>query len=226
MLQLVAAGTTAVLAAASALSMAETFFVLRAPLDSSRVAETLPDFRTLTSRETVRKLSGLDRKELLYLFRECPSPDSLPVRGDFEGVLLKGHNPVITRVSAFISHVLFGDGRWAGKSFREGDLVSGSTSGINRFRAPVGSISRSREFDCAPETSAIDGRPALVLRYSRRHGNLSPWKSMVDELRVVRPPDKEKGVQGAVLLGMGYMGWSGGALNNAPFCLYAEDDDL
>jgi hypothetical protein len=53
---------------------------------------------------------------------------------------------------------------------------------------------------------------------------------MTDELRVVRLASRpsclgtaapgDGGEMGTVLLGWGYMQWSGGILNASPFCLY------
>jgi len=54
-----------------------------------------------------------------------------------------------------------------------------------------------------------------MLRYAQHHRRLSPWRGMVDEVRVVPGTDDK------LLLGWGNLGWwAGGVLNASPFCLY------
>jgi hypothetical protein len=73
---------------------------------------------------------------------------------------------------------------------------------------------------------------ALILDYNRYQPWYSPWRTMTDEIRVVRlsspspssflgvAPGDGEGSDGTVLLGWGCMKWSGGILNASPFCLY------
>ena len=97
------------------------------------------------------------------------------------------------------------------------------------------------QFDYGIEDSKIQpGTKSLFLKYNRYQSLsfLSPWYTMRDEIRVVpesllRSILTLKGDEGLdagsttnttstttdVLLGMGSMAWSGGALNSAPFCL-------
>lgn len=89
------------------------------------------------------------------------------------------------------------------------------------------------QFVYSIKASKLDGRPSIVLDYSKRNSWLSPWKTMVDELRevevIVTDDDdkknfmkKRKSKKISVLLGMGSIGWSGGLLNCAPFILVRE----
>jgi hypothetical protein len=57
---------------------------------------------------------------------------------------------------------------------------------------------------------------SILVTYKENRGFLSPWKSMVDELRIL---PCQSGTHD-ILIGMGCMGWSGGVLNSSPFCLY------
>ena len=98
------------------------------------------------------------------------------------------------------------------------------------------------QFDYGIENSKIQpGTKSLFLKYNRYQSLsfLSPWYTMRDEIRVVPESflrsiltlnSDEGGDAGSattnttstttdVLLGMGSMAWSGGALNSAPFCL-------
>jgi hypothetical protein len=91
--------------------------------------------------------------------------------------------------------------------------------------------------------SRLGTGPAVVLDYARVAQALqlqprsafnrpwwSPWKYMVDEIRVVpcnasgtawnRTLMDDPSNDWDVLLGWGAMGWSGGRLNASPFCLY------
>lgn len=101
-------------------------------------------------------------------------------------------------------------------------------------------VTTQHQFDYLIEPSRIQrGTKSLITRYHRYQtlSFISPWYTMKDELRVVPNHvlleilQKARGdVGGAaaastrscpvdVLLGMGSMAWSGGALNSAPFCL-------
>ncbi len=102
--------------------------------------------------------------------------------------------------------------------------------GVNRFiQKKKAIIRKTHNFDYSI-TSSILGRSSIQLKYSPYQGNLSLWKTMVDELRIIEIPKVEKdsdssndqGVERSdyILLGMGSMGWSGGMYNCQPFCLY------
>jgi len=172
----------------------------------------------------VQKMQNLPRAEILRLyFHQCEAPSDLSVLdGEWNGVLLN-NGSVLTRVSRFINRI-FGKGRrWNGKSF---NVENGQ--GSNRFIATsqtkerkkqkVTVVSRTEDdqrFDFSLEESLVGSTgPAVLTRYSKYQRNLSPWKHMVDELRVV--PDCD----GELLVGLGSLGWSGGGLNAQPFCLY------
>ena len=76
-----------------------------------------------------------------------------------------------------------------------------------------------------------DSKKSIMLNYSPYQSILSPWKTMVDELRVLKPPpdtstrkdlngDKDKR---GILLCVGSMAWSGGYWNGTPFLLVQRD---
>ena len=121
-------------------------------------------------------------------------------------VLYDGHLlrlGVLAPVSAFITNHLFAPGRrWEGKAIVHGQ------SGINLFRD-----GRRRGFSARADTSALDGRPALVLDYAARDVGDLLWGrvlGMRDELREVAP---------GLLFGLGSMRATGGVRNAAPFVL-------
>jgi hypothetical protein len=60
---------------------------------------------------------------------------------------------------------------------------------------------------------------ALILTYRRLQPWYSPWRTMTDELRLLRTSPSGP----TVLLGWGCMAWSEGILNASPFCLYRKD---
>lgn len=63
---------------------------------------------------------------------------------------------------------------------------------------------------------------SIQLKYEKYQSPLSLWRTMVDEVRLLKVPiiedDEEK--FDLILLGMGSMAWSGGMYNCQPFCLY------
>jgi hypothetical protein len=142
---------------------------------------------------------------------------------------------VKTAVTGLLTDRLFGMGRkWNGKQF--GQDHNFPQQGINRF---FPRSRRRQNIDSTPQETTITKhafdmsiRPSnlgekemsLVLDYSKHQFPLSLWRTMTDEIRVV--PVLEGG-DARVLIGLGYMAWSGGQLNSSPFLLYrkeAEED--
>eukprot|EP00534_Pseudo-nitzschia_fraudulenta_P001820 CAMPEP_0201129408 /NCGR_PEP_ID=MMETSP0850-20130426/36856_1 /ASSEMBLY_ACC=CAM_ASM_000622 /TAXON_ID=183588 /ORGANISM="Pseudo-nitzschia fraudulenta, Strain WWA7" /LENGTH=267 /DNA_ID=CAMNT_0047398873 /DNA_START=131 /DNA_END=934 /DNA_ORIENTATION=- len=164
---------------------------------------------------------------------------------EWDGVLLDNNGKIMNLVSGLLTHGLFGGiglpwrlmgpsskakGRWSGKAF--GTLSSpGSPSvGTNRF-VPAKSTAcfRRHSFDFSiSDSKLLPGTSSLRLEY-KRHQSLpvSLWSSMVDEIRVVELLPRETTCnnendsdnEDLVLIGMGWMGWSGGSLNCSPFLL-------
>jgi hypothetical protein len=65
----------------------------------------------------------------------------------------------------------------------------------------------------------LRGDSTILLDYSRNQNILSPWKTMKDEIRILRRDNINGENDIAILLGVGSMAWSGGFLNCQPFCL-------
>ena len=111
---------------------------------------------------------------------------------------------VLAPVSQLITHALFAPGRrWRGKLFFDSD------AGVNCFGGGV----LRRGFGARVASSALDGRPALVLDYAAPRVGDVVWGrgvGMRDEIREVAP---------GVLVGLGSMRATGGARNCAPFVL-------
>lgn len=93
-------------------------------------------------------------------------------------------------------------------------------------------IRKEHKFDYSTESPSIFGRSSIQLKYSRYQRKLSPWNTMVDEVRILKIPivEEMKGITDYdnmgnnkfdyILLGVGSMAWSGGMYNCQPFCLY------
>ena len=120
-------------------------------------------------------------------------------------------------MSGFITNQLFGrnHGKWCGKQF--GLKEKEEQVGINRFfsKTQSGKVETEHLFDYSISPSRFGGK-SLVLKYENHQGMLSPWKSMVDEVRVLRPLSDDGDI---VVIGMGSMAWSGSYFNSQPFCL-------
>jgi hypothetical protein len=155
---------------------------------------------------------------------------------EWEAMLLDNNSFIMNASSSFMTHALFGGialpwrlvgnsskakGRWNGKAFGT------AGRGINRFLGKDAennpSSFRRHAFDydivkskILPEGDGNDKNTlALRLDYSRYQSlPISFWASMRDELRVVEASMDEDDI---VLIGMGWMGWSGGPLNCSPF---------
>ena len=125
---------------------------------------------------------------------------------------------------------------------------SNSNIGINRFYSTQGNVDIDIELEhsfaisIAPSSlrhrrNDVGNSKSIMLNYSPYQGILSPWKTMVDELRVLKPPplntsnSKSKSRNGSdndedgrgILLCVGSMAWSGGYWNGTPFLLVQSD---
>lgn len=115
-----------------------------------------------------------------------------------------------------LTNRLFGRGRtWNGKAFE--------MAGRGRNRFFVDSSHRTvyqHEFQYAMKPSRLAPNVQVVaLNYEHSQSYCSLWKTMRDELRVVPIQDNQ-----FLVLGLGYMAWSGGVWNASPFCLYPVDE--
>lgn len=177
---------------------------------SQTLKNLLPASACISPQATVEHLESLNRKELLELFCFSKVPANLDeMEGEWNALLLENNGIVMTKVSNIMTHVLFGMGRrWNGK-------LLGSGKGSNRFLND-GSIDRDHPFDVSIEESRLhSGKQAGRLKYAEYQSSLSPWKTMVDEVRYLGDT--------GVMIGFGSMAWSGGMLNAAPFCLWRSN---
>lgn len=231
----------ATLAVNSAVNMLQTYNTLSS-FSSSSASDAPPSLQTvnahplneyLTSNgrqaivdpsksveDIVDDMKLMSRRDLLELWLRCESPPPIDIQGDWNGALLDNNGPVMTTVSTILTDLCFGRGRkWAGKSFR-------SSEGINRFsprrRKNRQQLEHQHQFDLSVERSRLDPKgESLTLRYSNYQRRLSLWRSMRDEVRVLRLDGEGRGV----LIGLGCMKWSGalwrdGMMNSSPFCLF------
>lgn len=209
--------------------------------------EEIPDLNT---DDTIKYMKKLSRKELITLFLTLDAPSIEKVHGDWNGCLLDNNNWIMTKTSNFFTHSLFAKrikGKksiiprkekilWNGKSF--GDNLVGinrffiidKSSSINNYeqREENKEYYQNHKFDYKISPSPFfKGNKSLELIYKNHQANpLSLWKSMKDELRVVKAIRDEKLAKTTILLlGMGSMKWSGGMYNAAPFCLWKSIED-
>eukprot|EP01041_Mallomonas_annulata_P004422 gene4422-8803_t len=155
--------------------------------------------------KTDKNLSKLKSKaNFIQLFLRCHEVPLDMIKDDFyEGRILK--LGILSPAASFITHNLFGPGRWLGKRF------SANRTGFNVFQVrSTNETVNSKEFDMKVLASAIDGKPTLTFVYGpKNRGDLVAW-GMVDEVRAL---DKSCNI----LLGCGGIALSGGVKNFAPF---------
>jgi hypothetical protein len=110
--------------------------------------------------------------------------------------------------------------RWNGKQFGVGPDL-----GINRFYPRQSTTTTAMEtehnFEMSIRPSKMGAKKenSLVLDYTRYQFPLSLWRTMMDEIRIVPLEGDAR-----VLIGLGYMAWSGGRWNSSPFLLYRKDE--
>jgi hypothetical protein len=167
----------------------------------------------------VVQLQQMKRRDLVRLFCQSQPPTNgeKALTGDWNGCLLDNNGKIMTLVSNTLTHSLFGAGyrQWNGKSFFS------NLQGINRFRVTSDetssrNIAKRHKFDFSLQPSRMQpGTESIQLIYKEHHRIISPWHTMMDEVRVVAGHPN-------VLIGMGCVAWGGGFLNAAPFCLWRE----
>ena len=189
-------------------------------------------------------LKTMNRKELLQVFANgrAPTPSELSEwfscnddeYCEWDGALLDNNGIIMTQVSNFMTHQLFGGallpwrlasrakGRWKGKAFAKPTTLTAG-EGFNQFSGSDTNknsllfLRHKVDYDVM-NSGVLNGEdnPALRLDYWRYQSlPISLWWAMHDELRVVDSPQSSE----VVMIGMGWMGWSGGALNCSPFML-------
>ena len=159
----------------------------------------------ITSRADVLALRH--KHEFVAAWRAGRPPKAFAGRRFDGDLLMLG---VLAPVSQLITHALFAPGRrWRGKLFFDSD------AGVNCFGGGV----LRRGFGARVASSALDGRPALVLDYAAPRVGDVVWGrgvGMRDEIREVAP---------GVLVGLGSMRATGGVRNCAPFVLARAEDE-
>ena len=194
-------------------------------------------------------LKSMNRRELLLAFANGRAPTASELSEwfscedegndycEWDAMLLDNNGIVMNASPNFFTHQLFGGallpwrlfgeaskakGRWNGKAFQKPTTLTAG-KGINRFSGRDSNFLRHAfDYDVV-NSKVLQGKDNLALRLDYwRYQSLpiSPWWSMHDEIRVINsPPTSDKEDDKIVLLGMGWMGWSGGALNCSPFML-------
>ena len=189
-------------------------------------------------------LQTMNRKQLLQVFAHGRAPkeselaewfsngsNGEPSYCEWNAKLLDNDGIIMNGSSEILTNQLFGGnllpwrllgeaskakGKWNGKAF--GRPTTSKGKGINRFQTKDGSTFLRHSFDYRiTESQVLKGgskQKALRLDYSKYQRISSLWWSMHDEVRVVDASNDQ-----VVMIGMGWMGWSGGALNCSPFLL-------
>jgi len=137
---------------------------------------TLPDDIELWQPPRVL---GVRYDDLIALWHQLPSPAPEELAGEYAGYDYLGHSQE-SFLSSYARLERGGGAWWLGKAFSN---VPGE--GYNRLLTPEGRTVRRDRFSVARGTSAIDGRPALVLAY-RDFDNAPGSVDLVDDLRRVR----------------------------------------
>lgn len=217
------------LATQSARNMIQTARITRSPSSSTpsllsiaatHVAKNDAD-ATISTSSVVDQLQKMKRKDVIELFCQSQPPTNGEVLiGDWNGCLLENNSKIMTLVSTILTHKLFGRGyrQWNGKAFLP------ASRGINRFFSSKSmssnAIATCHEFEYSLQPSRVQpGTTSILLQYSKYHPLLSPWHTMMDEVRALpENPD--------ILIGMGCVAWGGGVLNAAPFCLWRDVETI
>ncbi|MEW5733280.1 MAG: hypothetical protein AB1921_00405 [Thermodesulfobacteriota bacterium] len=152
-------------------------------------------------------LEKLSLKELLRLFHALPAPDLESLNGEYDARVLEVG--FFFPVANWITHNVFGPGRWLGKAFIPGG------GGYNLFADHATVVRRTRKMDTRVKASAFDGRPSFCLDYKAH--NRFPVSTMRDEIRMVNSE---------FFLGLGYMTAGGGPANPAPFVMTGKPRPL
>lgn len=156
------------------------------------------------SAATAGDLEKLSLKDLLQLFHALPAPNPGTLNGEYDAQVLSVG--LFHPVASFITHNVFGPGRWLGKAFLPGERGRGK--GYNLFLDHAGVLRRTRPMDTEVKHSAFDGRPSFCLSYQAH--NRFPISTMRDEIRQVNAE---------LFLGLGTMSAGGGSANPAPFAV-------
>ena len=244
-----AGAATAILALASGRNMLQTYRIVgrrRGAVVVPGATDVPPSMiNTTTSlfhKDILSTLPTLSRRELLELYLACEDPvaqDLSRLQGVWHAQLLS-NNVVLTAVSAFITHQLFGGGqRWAAKIFDKGGLtgINGFCRSTKKDKESTPVLQHRHAFDVSVQPSRL--RPdlqSIQLRYHRRrcpkitttHHLSFLWTTMVDELRIVPVPkdNDEEDASVEVLLGLGSLAWSGGVWNASPFVLWRNKTSI
>ena len=242
-----AGAATAILALASGRNMLQTYRIVgrRGAVGATDVPPSSSLLDTTTSlfhKDILSTLPTLSRRELLELYLACEDPTTVAkdlsrLQGVWHAQLLS-NNVVLTAVSAFITHQLFGGGqRWAAKIFDKGGLtgINGFCRSTKKDKESTPVLQHRHAFDVSVQPSRL--RPdlqSIQLRYHRRrcpkittthHLSFLLWTTMVDELRIV-PVQEHEDASVEVLLGLGSLAWSGGVWNASPFVLWRNKTSI
>jgi hypothetical protein len=164
-----------------------------------------------THEATAEDLKRLSKAELMQLFHAAESPDFQSMKGEYKAEVISAG--VMSPLAELFIHHLFGPGRWIGKAFFPFESRSGW--GYNLFSekknegAPP--VIRCCKMATRVGPSYIDDKESFHLDYSPYNRSIN--YTLHDELRKIHD---------TLFLGMGYMGFSVGAIMPAPFLLYGE----
>jgi hypothetical protein len=130
---------------------------------------------------TLTQLTALSTHALVEFYRDLDAPTAGEMNGEYTTAFPHERD---SDVRGFFRRAGLGD--WLGKAYQP--TTSGGTSGAghNLWRRKGGQIIRSERFTWTVDESAIDGRDALIMRYSSFR-NFSGSLDLIDEVRVAGP---------------------------------------
>lgn len=159
------------------------------------------------SRATMEDVKKLGWLQVMQLFHAAIEPAFDELKGEYKAEVLDV-GP-LAPVAAYISHNVFGPGKWIGKAFRPQKNNRGW--GHNLFQGKNGAPARVRKMNFSISESNIDARKSIHLDYGVH--NKGFIGTMHDEIRKIND---------SLYIGLGYMKAGGGPFNPAPFVIYGE----
>jgi hypothetical protein len=159
-------------------------------------------------------LRRLSYGELVRLFHAAQAPAFAEMKGEYQAASLPAG--VLGFVGSLYIRYLFGPGQWVGKAFFPFEAHAGW--GYNLFsveeRGGSSRVLRQRKMATFLGPSNIDGRASFHLDYSPYNGGLN--HTVHDELRKICD---------GLYLGLGYVGFSAGAITPVPFVVHGQSTD-
>lgn len=128
---------------------------------------------------TFKQLAALSREEATELFLECEAPGPVEMDGEYKGLVLDYFRP-----NFFASSDL--NKCWFGKAYTPESILKGwEGRGYNIYQIEEVRELRSCNFPWSIKPSRLDGKPSLVMDYTKCDNGAGDM-GLIDEVRKVR----------------------------------------